>query len=279
MSEQIKGSTSRQLDRRSSSPTRRVCSFFAAIGLHPLILGLAAGAIVSDMAFLSQSAQAYTGETSVAVQRQDNESYEALTRRAEMAARATAQRLFDGDVLVSEVAVTVMGQDGSSIVPMLVMRVSRENWRNRPDPQQWSTYFRSARALLELGNPETAGSPATGTSPTPANTPASTPTNVPANPTPTSPTPPSPPVQRPPGTLAPAQPTLTLPGINQPALGTPPQNPARSAQPETPAQPGATSPDNSSGESEPTTIEQTPPPQINIPATPAGIGLPRSILR
>lgn len=275
MSEQSKWLRHRQRNGFPSRQTKqRICALAAAVRFNSLMLGL--GAIGFDMAFLPQAVQAYTSETSVSVQRQDNEGYDALTRRAEMAARATAQRLFDEDVLVSEVAVTVVGQDGNLIVPMLVMRVSRQNWRNRPDPQQWSTYFRSARALLELNNLETTGSPASGTSTPPANPPAnapspsSTPAATPA------------PVQRPPGTLAPApsvplQPTLLPPGVNQPGLGTPPQNPSRSAQPETPAQPGAT-PGASSEDSDETTIERTPP-QINIPATPAGIGLPRSILR
>ena len=284
MSEQSKWLRQRQWDEFPSCPMkRRICSLAAAVGFSPLMLGT--GAIVFDLAFLPQAVQAYTSETSVAVERQDNEGYDALTRRAEMAARATAQRLFDGDVLVSEVEVTVVGQDGSLIVPMLVMRVSRQNWRNRPDPQQWSTYFRSTRALLELNDLETTGSPATGASTPPANVPASTPTETPpGTPTPsTAPAATQTPVQRPPGTLAPAQsaplqPTLLPPGVNQSGLGTPSQNPSRSAQPETPSQPGAT-PDAPSEDSDATTIERTAPPQINIPATPAGIGLPRSILR
>jgi hypothetical protein len=51
--------------------------------------------------------------------------------------------------LVTQVSITVLGETGQSIVPILVLEVSRADWRSRPDPQYWAKYFRSARTLLQ----------------------------------------------------------------------------------------------------------------------------------
>lgn len=114
------------------------------------VLGLTLGMVALDAAVMTRVANAYTREISVTVQWDGNENYEGLTRRAELAARTAAQQIFDRDILVTEVDITVLGQSGASIVPVLVMVVSRNDWRDRPDPQYWSRYFNSSRALLEL---------------------------------------------------------------------------------------------------------------------------------
>lgn len=69
-----------------------------------------------------------------------------------MAARMAAQQSFSSDILITEVIVTVLGQNGLSVVPILTMTVSRHDWQNRPDPRYWSTYFNASKALLELEN-------------------------------------------------------------------------------------------------------------------------------
>lgn len=99
-------------------------------------------------AIAPQSAQAYTARLSVSVARQPRESYRSFVRRAETIARAAAQRSFDRDILVSDIAVTIIGQNNGSIAPVLALNVTRQNWRRRPDAQRWATYFPDTQTLL-----------------------------------------------------------------------------------------------------------------------------------
>lgn len=183
-------------------------------------LSIAASIPVLSLGFQAELVQAYPRQTSVAVVQQQGDSYTALVRRAETAARTATQRIFDSDILVSEVAVTVVGESGSSIVPILTLRVDRDQWRRRPDPQQWSTYFRSARSLLELGTP--AGSPPTVSAPIPA-----APDSAPIAPSGTVAPAPVPPANTPPTNAVPSgQPATPSAGQPLPAQTVPPLNPS-----------------------------------------------------
>ncbi|NJL61471.1 MAG: hypothetical protein HC903_06120 [Methylacidiphilales bacterium] len=95
-----------------------------------------------------QIVRAYTARADIVVDRLPEETYETMLRRAEAAARAGAQRSFDQDILITEVSVIISGQSYGAIAPILDLRVTRQQWRNRPDPQVWATYFKSARSLL-----------------------------------------------------------------------------------------------------------------------------------
>ena len=112
------------------------------------VLSLATVSWLSLAAIAPQTAQAYTARIEVSLTRQSDESYENLLRRAEAVARAAAQRGFDGDILVTEVSVTITGQNGGAIAPILLLEVSRSNWKRRPDPQLWATYFPNTKFLL-----------------------------------------------------------------------------------------------------------------------------------
>ena len=119
------------------------------------ILGLASVSWLSITAIAPQTAQAYTARIEVSLTRQTDESYENLLRRAEAVARAAAQRSFDGDILVTEVSVTISGQNGGAIAPILLLEVSRSNWKRRPDTQFWATYFPNTEILLGFTELET----------------------------------------------------------------------------------------------------------------------------
>ncbi len=112
-------------------------------------------------------AQANTSRSTVTVTHQGNETFLALLRRAESAARTAAQRTFDQDVLITSVVVTVIGQRGGTVTPLLALEVSRQDWRARPDPQRWSTYYRDAQALLGLDTGRPTATPSPGVSPSP----------------------------------------------------------------------------------------------------------------
>ena len=121
------------------------------------ILGLASVNWLSITAIAPQTAQAYTARIEVSLTRQRDESYENLLRRAEAVARAAAQRSFDGDILVTEVSVTISGQNGGAIAPILLLEVSRSNWKRRPETQFWATYFPNTEILLGFTELDTEG--------------------------------------------------------------------------------------------------------------------------
>lgn len=103
--------------------------------------------LVSEIATIQQ-VNAYTARADLIIDRLPEETYETILRRAEAIARAAAQRSFDQDILITDVSVIVSGQNYGAIAPILELRVSREQWRNRPDAAIWATYFKSANSLL-----------------------------------------------------------------------------------------------------------------------------------
>lgn len=147
----------------------------------PLItsLVLASGVGIGQMAIVPQPAHAYTATVDIELEPKVNETYETLLRRAEAIARAATQRSFDQDILVTEVALTILAQGEGATVPLMTMQVSRPQWRSRPDPQQWATYFRSAQTFLRFNQPATSTTTPAQPAPTPTPTPQATPTPQP----------------------------------------------------------------------------------------------------
>lgn len=119
-----------------------------AVGLNLLVLtgGMWGGTVLLP----PPAAQAYKSRVDVRLDRLKDETYQSLIQRAEIIARAAAQRSFDRDILMSEVSVMVIGEYQGNEAPLLLLDVSRQNWRNRPDTRRWATYYRSARQLLNL---------------------------------------------------------------------------------------------------------------------------------
>ncbi|MEB3181003.1 MAG: hypothetical protein VKL59_18515, partial [Nostocaceae cyanobacterium] len=103
--------------------------------------------IVSE-AIAPQIVQAYTARVDLTLDRRPEEAYDTFLRRAEAAARAAAQRSFDKDILITDVSVIISGQNRGAVAPVLSLEVTRPQWRNRPDPQRWATYYKTARRLL-----------------------------------------------------------------------------------------------------------------------------------
>ncbi|MEW5859593.1 MAG: hypothetical protein AB1861_19765 [Cyanobacteriota bacterium] len=188
------------------------------------VLGLAGISWLATSVVTTQTAQAYTARVDVSLSRERGESFQSFLRRAEAVARAAAQRSFDRDILVTDVAVTVVGQNDGAIVPIFSLEVSRQAWRSRPDPQRWITYFPNTELLLGI---EDTGEQL-GTQP--GGFPQPVPSPQPATPTPQSPTEPR---------------VIELPGGNRrvipgtPATPTAPGTPANPTAPGTPATPTA----------------------------------------
>ncbi|NET34421.1 MAG: hypothetical protein F6K19_20745 [Cyanothece sp. SIO1E1] len=127
----------------------RSVSTFTSVSLVTAI-GLAGGIWLGQGAIAPQIAQAYTARATIALDQQSDETFETLIHRAELAARTAAQRSFDTDVLIADVVITITGESQGLVVPILTLQVNRPQWKNRPDPKFWSTYFRDARDLLGL---------------------------------------------------------------------------------------------------------------------------------
>ncbi len=129
-------------------------------------LGLAAGLWAIALLTVTPIAVAYTARQEIFLARQSaEETYDTFLRRAEQAARAAAQRYFDRDLLITEVAITVVGESQGSTIPILALHVSRYQWRNRPDPNRWITHFATAKTLLGFADPVTAPPSPTAASP------------------------------------------------------------------------------------------------------------------
>ncbi|WP_008318396.1 hypothetical protein [Leptolyngbya sp. PCC 6406] len=116
-------------------------------GLSALLLS--SGAIATTVLLATPpAAQAYTARVSLFVYRDSGEPYENFLRRAEAISRAGVQRSLDADLLTTEVIVTVVGENQGISVPIMDVQVTRNQWRDRPDPQYWATYYESASLLL-----------------------------------------------------------------------------------------------------------------------------------
>ncbi|WP_071527363.1 hypothetical protein [Nodosilinea nodulosa] len=117
----------------------------AALALAAL-LGL--GGATVPMLVAPPVAQAYTSRVNLFVVREQGESFDTLVQRSEIIARAAIQRSFDADVLMTDVIVTVIGDNQGVAVPILTVPVSRSDWQLRPDVTQWANYFEAARSLV-----------------------------------------------------------------------------------------------------------------------------------
>ncbi len=123
-----------------ASKTSRLISLFAAS------ISLATVGLVTSI----PPVRAYNSRVDVRLDRLTNETFDALMRRAEVVARAAAQRSFDRDVLISDVSVQILGQNAGTQMPLMSLDVSRQNWQNRPDVKRWATYYKSARVLFGI---------------------------------------------------------------------------------------------------------------------------------
>ncbi|WP_204102940.1 MULTISPECIES: hypothetical protein [Spirulina sp. CCY15215] len=125
-----------------------------SLGKIVLTLGISfslGGSIgLGSSAIAPQSALAYTDMTTIELYRLAGESFPVLLRRAEIVARAAAQRSFDRDILVTSVAIDVVGKHNGEIAPLLRLQINRQTWQSQPDPQLWATYFPNTPFLLGI---------------------------------------------------------------------------------------------------------------------------------
>jgi hypothetical protein len=75
-------------------------------------------------------------------------SFVTLMQQAELQATRIVQRTFSQDPSVTELTVQVVGERGGIAVPLLTTKVSRLDWQQTPNLQQWSKSFGVAAVLL-----------------------------------------------------------------------------------------------------------------------------------
>lgn len=107
------------------------------------------GSAVMPTLVAPPAAQAYTSRVNVFLVREQGESFDTLVQRSEIVARAAVQRSFDADLLMTDVIVTIIGDNQGITVPILTVPVSRSEWQLRPDVTQWADYFEAARYLID----------------------------------------------------------------------------------------------------------------------------------
>lgn len=112
-----------------------------------VLLGLGGGWVTTAV-IAPQIALADTERVEISLERQPNETYQAMLNRAEVAALSAVQQSFDQDILLTNVSVMIIGQNRGAIAPVLSMDVSRNQWLRNPDVQHWVRYFTTARSLL-----------------------------------------------------------------------------------------------------------------------------------
>ncbi len=131
--------------KNTSHPIFRFTSLGVAV-----MLGLTTVGVMID-AIAPPAAHAYVSRVDVVLDVQPGETFETFLSRAEGVARAAVQRSFNRDILITEVYAIVVAQKDGGSVQVLSIQVSRDQWRSRPDPRRWATYYQNAKFLLGFG--------------------------------------------------------------------------------------------------------------------------------
>ncbi|MEM9486303.1 MAG: hypothetical protein AAGA83_21715 [Cyanobacteria bacterium P01_F01_bin.116] len=138
--------------RRKRPLTRRLGTSFAPMGLA-ILLGTSSALWLTEALIMPKAAHAYTSRLNLFLTLEDGEPYRSLVRRANQAARAGAQRSFDQDLLITEVVINVTAENTDGIaVPVLTLKVTRQEWSQQPVTEYWASYFRGAETLLEASS-------------------------------------------------------------------------------------------------------------------------------
>ncbi len=122
-------------------------SVLAPLGMAA-VLGTSGSLWLTEALIMPKAASAYTARLDLYVTHERGENYDSFLRRAEMAARAGAQRSFDQDLLITEVTINVVAESDSVSVPVLTLAVDRSQWQQHPETSYWATYYSSARVWL-----------------------------------------------------------------------------------------------------------------------------------
>ncbi|AFZ13316.1 hypothetical protein Cri9333_2449 [Crinalium epipsammum PCC 9333] len=141
------------------------CSVASSTITRALANPLIAQAIKPGVATTSSPNQPNLVQLQVSVPRNAGESFETMIRRSQAMAKTFIQRSFDKNKSVTNVNLTVIGENQGFIAPIVSMKVNRQGWKRSPNPQMWATYFPNAQTLLGLKNSFTTATQSTSTLP------------------------------------------------------------------------------------------------------------------
>ncbi len=140
---------------------------FPALGAATIV-GMTGISWLSLETITPQVAQAYVARVDVNLNRQPGETYQTMLARGLAVARAAVQRSFDKDILITEVKVTISGENKGAIAPIMMVEVTRQEWNKQPDAQFWVSYMPNAEALLNFETAIDTEDTTGGSAPTPA---------------------------------------------------------------------------------------------------------------
>ena len=90
------------------------------------------------------------------------QTFDAMMEEASAAARNLINQGFATNPNATETMVTILSDRNGEVVPVLMVRVSREDWRANPQVEQWSRYLgSSAMPLLAYDNEGESSPPST----------------------------------------------------------------------------------------------------------------------
>lgn len=119
--------------------------------VKPIItVGMGTAIAFGSLLILSPAAAAFPMRIALSLNRLQGESYDAYLRRAEVFAGLGIQRTFLSDPLTSEVKITVINEGFGIAMPIMDVQVTRSQWRQNPDPQDWASYYDGAPTSLDL---------------------------------------------------------------------------------------------------------------------------------
>lgn len=127
-------------------------SVLAPLGIAAVI-GTTGSLWLTEALIMPKAAAAYTARLDLYLTHERGEDYDVFLRRAEMAARAGAQRSFDQDLLITEVNINVVAESEGISVPVLTLAVDRSQWNQHPETNYWAIYYGSSRIWLSQTAP------------------------------------------------------------------------------------------------------------------------------
>jgi hypothetical protein len=135
---------------RISLVTLLGCSVASSTITSALANPLIAQAIKAGVATTSPPNQPNVVQLQVSVPRIPGESFEMMVLRSQAMAKTFIQRSFNKNKSVTNVNLTVIGENQGFIAPIVSVKVNRQGWQRNPNPLMWATYFTNAQTLLNL---------------------------------------------------------------------------------------------------------------------------------
>lgn len=80
----------------------------------------------------------------------ENNYYNILVKNAEDLAKKTINQEFDNNPEITSFTITILGERKGQIVPVIRSTVSRAEWQNNPNIDNFTRYFADAKLLLKF---------------------------------------------------------------------------------------------------------------------------------